>query len=290
MASRYKTYGSGESGGGYRRFQAVKQIMDAKADEEERGMKKQKFEMDSKKFEADQAGAEFERSQKETKATQEKEEEEIMYRAMFGAPREKIAEELRNPMGPDTEAEDKFKKNPMTLSMMKSRAAMSARKPLAPARSGSGTDRSLAERESALLAIEGLDPAKTSRADAIRILVPMFKSQKWQSDPDLKAALKRFPESVVPVEPAKGPGIWDRFKRQTSEFFNGPEAQPSTVEERDQTLTNARKPAAPAPAASVETEDAPENPFADDYPDAVWDAEIGAWIVEREGKKFKVEE
>lgn len=63
------------------------------------------------------------------KAEHDNKEEIRMYRGTYGASPDEIDTGLENPMGPDTQAEDKFKKNPMTLQMIRDRSKI---RPVAP--------------------------------------------------------------------------------------------------------------------------------------------------------------
>lgn len=264
--STYKRSSGGGEGSGYRQFQAMKTMMDMDADEEERGMKKKAYES--------------ERSDAELKQRIAQEDEDIMHRATYGATQSDILKDMeaRGPgMGPDTQPVSAFKKNPMTLDMMKNRARIDAtartrRPPRGP------VDRTQEAKEAALTVLDSMDPGKYNRSAVAETIAFKFPKLKWQSDPELQEALNRFPDSV---ESAKKPGMWERFTGMATRAAAA--------------LTPSRTPAAPAQAPEpIQDEPEPElpeqesdNPYADEYPDAF--LEDGVWKVERNGKKYRLE-
>ena len=266
--SGYRQYeNSGSSDDGKWQFDAMKQVEDIKAAREDRKRNQEKYES--------------ERSDKELKQRIAQEDEDIMHRATYGATQSDILKDMeaKGPgMGPDTQPVSAFKKNPMTLDMMKSRARIAATTRSGGRSGGRGAiDRSQEAREAALTILDTLDPNKYKRSTAAELVVQKFPKLKWQSDQELVEALNRFPESV---EKPKQSGIWPVF---TKEFWMG--------KAKENAAKNA--PAqAPEPIQDEPEPELPEqesdNPYADEYPDATWDERHQAWVVIRNGKPFKL--
>ena len=148
-------------------------------------------------------------------------ERDMVYQATYGDKPERIASELENPAQPETEAEYKFRKNPLTLDMIKARARSrnmaDFRRPEKPPHD---------ESEAALSFISGFDPnteietgkdasgkpikRKITRGDIERHAASRFKTVKFQSDPRFKEAFGRYgtgaPEAT-PANPESKPGL-----------------------------------------------------------------------------------
>lgn len=178
---------------------------------------------------------EFERGRKE-KSDQAAEDERIfkkMQRDMesigyYGATEEEIYGDLKNP-DIESQAETKFK----TYLRRKREKEL-----MPPSRSGGSVDRSAEQKESALLSLQALDPKKVTRSEAIRIVTPLYKTQKWMSDPDLSSALDNFPETLE--EPPKKLGFWGSLGKGLSDFASRSRAKPSKPDEFGFTIGQTR--------------------------------------------------
>lgn len=176
-----------------------------------------------RRFNLDQQRIDIQSQEQEASAQEKRQkqlDEEMIMRAIYGNAgdegpgdfKRKLSEELINPARPETEAEAKFRANPMTLDMIKQKVLQGQRDEAADRRAnmrgpGPGGRGPASQIEAALTYIEGFpedmqivdpitqEPRTITKQDVMRSVSTKFKGVPFDSDERFGAAMTRFADA-----------------------------------------------------------------------------------------------